>query len=57
MEDDFELAHTSVATKMPEHTHGSRYGSIDRDEADLMRLGKKPVLKVSSSCYINDYRD
>ncbi|KAM0804293.1 putative GABA permease [Usnea florida] len=30
---------------MLEESHGSQRGSIDRDAADLARLGKKPVLK------------
>lgn len=45
MEDDYELAHSPGVTKMPEQIHYTQRGSIDRDEADLMRLGKKPVLK------------
>ncbi|KAF6221245.1 hypothetical protein HO133_002100 [Letharia lupina] len=46
MEDDYELAHSPGVTKMPEQIHYTHRGSIDRDEADLMRLGKKPVLKT-----------
>ena len=44
MEMDHELAHTSGAMKSPEQSQRS----FDRDEADLVRLGKKPVLKVSA---------
>lgn len=47
MEDDYELAHSSGAMKMPEQNLYAQQRSIDRDEADLARLGKKPVLKVS----------
>lgn len=47
MEDDYELVHSSAVPKMPEQNHDSQPGSINRDEADLVRLGKKPVLKVS----------
>ena len=49
MDDGFELAHGSAVTKISEQNHSSQHGSIDRDEADLVRLGKKPVLKVSAS--------
>ena len=48
MEVDHELAHTSGAMKMPEQNQHSQRRSFDRDEADLVRLGKKPVLKVSA---------
>lgn len=51
MEGDNELAHSSGVTKMTEKNHYDQRGSIDRDEADLARLGKKPVLKVSPSPY------
>ena len=44
---DHELAHTSGAKKSPEQSQRS----FDRDEADLVRLGKKPVLKVSSDIH------
>ncbi|CAF9934149.1 hypothetical protein IMSHALPRED_009615 [Imshaugia aleurites] len=47
MEGDNELAHSSGVTKMTEKNHYDQRGSIDRDEADLARLGKKPVLKGS----------
>ena len=52
MEGDYELAQISAAMKMPEERHDSHHGSIDRDAADLARLGKKPVLKVSSELLI-----
>ena len=48
MEGDYGLTQIPVALKMPEESHSSQAGSIDRDAADLARLGKKPVLKVSS---------
>ena len=48
MGDDYELPHNSSAFKIPEQNLSSQRGSVDRDEADLMRLGKKPVLKVSA---------
>lgn len=48
MDDDYELAHNSGAIKLPEQNYHGQQGSIDRDEADLVRLGKKPVLKVSA---------
>ena len=48
MDDDYELAHNSGAIKLPEQYNQSQHGSIDRDEADLVRLGKKQVLKVSA---------
>ena len=48
MEGDFGLTQIPDALKMPEESHSSQRGSIDRDAADLARLGKKPVLKVSS---------
>lgn len=47
MEMDHELAHASGAMKMSELNQYSQRRSFDRDEADLVRLGKKPVLKVS----------
>lgn len=47
MDDDFELAQSFGVTKMPEQNHYGQQRSIDRDDADLARLGKKPVLKVS----------
>ncbi len=48
MESGYELAHNSRALKLPEQNHYSQPGSVNRDEADLVRLGKKPVLKVSA---------
>ena len=48
MDNGYELAHSSGVAKMPEQSHYSQRGSVDRDEADLIRLGKKPVLKVSA---------
>ena len=48
MGDDYELPHNSSTFKIPEQNLSSQRGSIDRDEADLLRLGKKPVLKVSA---------
>ena len=50
MGDDYELEPITVSAKMSkqeEQSQASQHGSFDRDEADLMRLGKKPVLKVS----------
>ena len=49
MEMDHELAHPSGAMKMSEQNSQRR--SFDRDEADLVRLGKMPVLKVSPDLY------
>lgn len=46
MSNDYELTHNSVAIKLPDENHDSRLSSIERDEADLRRLGKRPVLKV-----------
>ena len=51
MGDGHELSHISDAIKIPEQSFSSQRGSIDRDEADLVRLGKKPVLKVSARPY------
>ena len=51
MVDKYELSHTSGAIIIPEPNFSSQRGSIDRDEADLVRLGKKPVLKVSAGPY------
>lgn len=48
MDDDYELAHNAVPIKLPEQNYHGQQGSIDRDDADLARLGKKPVLKVSA---------
>lgn len=48
MGDDYELPHNSSALKIPEQNLSGQRGSVDRDDADLMRLGKKPVLKVSA---------
>ena len=48
MEDDYELAHVSSAMKVSDQNHCGEQRSMDRDEADLVRLGKKPVLKVSA---------
>lgn len=48
MADKYELSHTSGAIKIPEQGFSTERGSVDRDEADLVRLGKKPVLKVSA---------
>lgn len=45
MEDGYELANGSGAIKITGQNHHGQRGSIDRDEADLVRLGKKPVLK------------
>ena len=47
MDGDYELPHNSGAIKLSEQHLLSQRGSIGRDEADLVRLGKKPVLKVS----------
>ena len=52
MEGDYGLAQKSDALKMLEESHGSPRGPIDRDAAELARLGKKPVLKVSSELLI-----
>lgn len=48
MDDDFELAHNAVPIKLPEENYHDQRGSIGRDDADLARLGKKPVLKVNA---------
>lgn len=47
MDEDYELARASGATKTSGQSHYSQRRATDRDEADLARLGKKPVLKVS----------
>ena len=47
MKDDYELAHNVGAVKLADENGHGRPISMERDEADLMRLGKKPVLKVS----------
>ena len=48
MKDNYELGTSSGLPESPGPTNYSRHVSlIDRDQADLMRLGKKPVLKVS----------
>ena len=47
MDDDYEMPRRVSAKK----DHHSQEGSGNRDEADLIRLGKKPVLKVFSSSY------
>ena len=51
MGDKYELSQVSGAIKIPEQNFSGQPGSIDRDEADLVRLGKKPVLKVSAGPY------
>ena len=48
MANNYELSHSSKAIRLPEQEFSSQRGPIDRDEADLVRLGKKPVLKVSA---------
>ena len=53
MEGDQGLTQISDALKMPEESHSSQRGSIDRDAADLARLGKKPVLKVSAELLLH----
>ncbi len=47
MENEYELAQRPGTTKISEQNQYGQQGSFDRDEADLARLGKKPVLKVS----------
>lgn len=47
MEGEYELRHNSSPVKLPDENPHGEMRSIERDEADLMRLGKKPVLKVS----------
>ena len=51
MERDYGLTQIPHDLKMPEESDGSQRGSIDCDAADLARLGKKPVLKVSSELF------
>lgn len=51
MGDDYELSHGYSAIKSPQQNLSSQRGSIGRDDADLVRLGKKPVLKVSGGPY------
>ena len=51
MGDKYELSQVSGAIKIPEQSFSGQHGSIDRDDADLVRLGKKPVLKVSAGPY------
>ena len=46
MSDQYELY--PGLDDLPRPKNG-RSGSFDRDQADLLRLGKKPVLKVSRS--------
>ncbi len=46
MSDEFEL-YPDLAD-LPLHKNG-RSGPLDRDQADLLRLGKKPILKVRRS--------
>ena len=54
MGDDYKLSHISDAVEIPEQNYfSSQRGSINRDEADLVRLGKKPVLKVSAGPYLS----
>ena len=47
MGEDYELGADSAAVKLADEPLHDQHGSVARDEADLMRLGKKPVLKVS----------
>ena len=53
MGDDYELSHGASAMKIPEQNISRQSGFIGRDEADLARLGKKPVLKVSAGPYFS----
>ena len=46
MSDQYELYPGLNDTPLPRN---GRSGSFDRDQADLLRLGKKPVLKVRRS--------
>ena len=48
MSNDYELPKMPKHQETQEQIQPGRPDSFDRDEADLMRLGKKPVLKVSS---------
>lgn len=32
---------------------GTQNGSVDRDQADLIRLGKKPVLRVGLELFVS----
>lgn len=45
MENTYELAHGATQIKSARFIDGDDV-SMDRDEADLARLGKMPVLKV-----------
>ena len=54
MDDNYELSHKSSAFKIPDQSLPSQHGSISRDEADLVRLGKKPVLKVNAPPHPSD---
>lgn len=51
MGDHYELSHDYGAMKSPQQNFSSQRGSIGRDDADLVRLGKKPVLKVCGGLY------
>ena len=52
MNGGYGLTQIPDASKIPEGSDGSQQGSVDRDAADLARLGKKPVLKASSELLI-----
>lgn len=49
MDESYELAHSAGPFKAMGETHLTQRGSVDRDQSDLMRLGKKPVLKVGTA--------
>ena len=57
MEEDCELAHNSSTTKIVDPNQRSQTSSLDHDEAVLMRLGKKQVLKVSVDLCLEDFFD
>ena len=46
MESSFELDPQFGRSQMAEKNDLEPFKAIDRDRADLLRLGKKPVLKV-----------
>ena len=55
MEEDCEQAHNSSTTKIIDPNQRNQPSSLDRDEADLMRLGKRQVLKVSVDLFLKDF--
>ena len=53
MKDVYQLGSSPGAVKVTGHEYSTE---VDRDEVDLLRMGKKPVLKVGIeriSCHVN----